>query len=178
MIVGHFGLVGLVRSRLRLASLVWLIPAAVAPDLLDLMYSLTGICSPYGLYSHTLPAVVLLAAAIGGAALLAEGRATALGCALVALLHPALDFFTGNKLFWPGGEMHGLRLYDRPLSDFALESIILVAGWSLARRAGDRPMWTRSIAGLAALLAIQATANVLHRSIKPSTCAMVPAARL
>jgi len=72
--------------------------------------AVAGTCNPYALYSHTLPAVALLASIVGGAAYLMAARAspqgtalpTALGCVIVIALHPLLDFFTGHKLLWPG----------------------------------------------------------------------------
>jgi hypothetical protein len=173
VIVGHLGVAAaLARLRPRV-SLWWLVPAAIAPDLLDVGYALGGICNPFGLYSHTLPAAILLAAVLAGAALLAGRRETAPFLALVVLLHLPADFITGQKLYWPGGALHGLRLYDRPLADFLFESVIVAGGWLLLRGSSDTPVWARRRGSLAALIAVQATFAVLHEHLtKPTACAV------
>jgi hypothetical protein len=173
VIVGHLGVAAaLARLRPRV-SLWWLLPAAIAPDLLDVGYALSGICNPFGLYSHTLPAATLLAAVLASAAFLAGRRETASFVALVVLLHLPADFITGQKLYWPGGALHGLRLYDRPLADFFLESVIVAGGWLLLRGASGIPVWARRRRSLAALLVVQATFAILHDHLtKPTACAV------
>ena len=41
---------------------MWLLVASIAPDILDGVYALARVCSPYGVYSHSLPAIAVLAA--------------------------------------------------------------------------------------------------------------------
>ena len=36
------------------------------PDVLDVAFAMSGICSPFGLYTHTLPAIALETAVVGG----------------------------------------------------------------------------------------------------------------
>jgi hypothetical protein len=174
VIVGHIGVAGaLARVRPRV-SLWWLLPAAIAPDLLDIGYALAGVCNPYGLYSHTLPAAVLLGAAIAAAAFLAGRRETAVLVCLVVLLHLPLDYVTGRKLYWPGGEMYGLMLYDRPLLDFLVESTIAVAGWALLRGNPRTPRWARGAWSLALVIVVQAAFNAADDlASKPNACATV-----
>ena len=168
------------RGRSPRSSLLWLLPASVAPDLLDVLMAAAGICNPSGLYSHTLPAVALLATVIGGSAyLIARGDnadlsavATAIACALVVLLHPALDFLTGQKLLWPGGALVGLRLYDWPLTDFLLESAVVIVGWLVLRRSPSVPRWAATPAAVCALVALQGAANLSVRSLKPNACSV------
>ena len=149
--------------------------ASLLPDVVDVGYSIAGICSPYGLYSHTVHAVVLQAALAGGVVLLATGSRsmTALFVAVV-LLHIPADFFTGHKLLLPGGEMVGLRLYDVPLHDFLLEVPILVAGWWLLRRSGRGPAWTSAVWVLVAVIVVQGVFDALRLGeggrLKPSRC--------
>jgi hypothetical protein len=178
VIVGHLGLAAAVRGTWPRTSLLWLLPASVAPDVVDVCLAVTGVCNPYGLYSHTMPAVALLAAAVGGAAYLTMARRgarpgampAALGCALVILLHPVLDLLTGSKLFWPGGALVGLGLYQRPLIDFTIESAIAAAGWVMLRRSQAVPRWASAPAALGALVVLQAMGNFVLHGMKPTAC--------
>lgn len=173
MIVGHVGVAAATRSGWRRPSLPWLLVACVAPDLVDIALALAGVCNPYGLYSHTVPAAALLAAVVGGAALLVTGsRATAIASALMVLLHLPLDLVTGHKIFWPGGPMMGLYLYQRPLLDFVIEAPMLLAGWWLLRRSRSAPRWATSVLVLGTLLGGQAVIDLAVRGgVKPTACA-------
>lgn len=170
MIAGHFGVAALVaRARPRL-SLWWLAPAAIAPDLLDIAYAATGVCNPSGLYSHTVPAALLLGGVIAGAAVLAGRRETAAASLALVLLHLPLDYVTGRKLLWPGGELHGLMLYDRPLANLALDMLLLAAGVALLRGVPTVPWWARSRLLLALLVGVQVVAAAREDGIKPNAC--------
>lgn len=199
MITGHLGLAAIVHAARRGTwalqsesqigsqsgsrhdwSLYWLAGASVAPDVVDALFAAARLCNPHGLYSHTVPAAVLIAALTGGAAFLATGRRSTgvLALALV-LAHIPLDYLTGHKLFWPGDELRGLHLYTRPLLDFVLESVVVAAGWWLLRRQGRAPRWTTSWTTLIALIALQGTLSAVGDSkggIKPSACARAQAA--
>lgn len=179
MITGHLGIAGIARSSVREplkpAWFALLLGASLAPDVADLLYWVAGICSPYGLYSHTLHAVVIQAAVIGGIALLVSGsRSVALLFAVVVLLHMPGDWFTGRKLFAPGGEMMGLRLYERPLWDWALELPILLLGWLMLRRGGKAPAWATSVWSLLLMVLLQTGFDILGASrgggVKPNAC--------
>jgi hypothetical protein len=176
VIVGHLGLAGAVRGRAPRAALLWLLPATLAPDLLDAAYAVAGVCNPYGLYSHTIPAVALLAAVIGGAALLAADRATALACVVVILLHPALDYFTGSKLAWPGGDLVGLRWYDRPGLDFVAEVALLAVGWLVVRTTIAPSRRRIAAAVVVALVVVQGAMDAVYKpgGWKPTACAAPP----
>ena len=114
-------------------------------------------------------AAALTAAVLGGAALLTEDRATcAIEVALV-FLHLPFDWPTGQKLFWPGGEIHGLRWYYQPLRDFAIEAATIVAGFLLLLRAEPRRCKQLLIVA-AALLASQAVFDSTSALRKPSGC--------
>jgi hypothetical protein len=185
VITGHLGVAGIVRSvshaNMNSGMFVALVLASLAPDIADELYFLLGICSPYGLYSHTLHAVVLEAAIIGGMAFLATGsRVTALTFAFVVLLHVPADYFTGSKLLTPGGEMVGLSWYDRPLYDYLLELPIVLLGWWLLRRSGRAPRWTTSVWVLVLVLIVQTAFDVrfagANRGVKSSACFLAPAA--
>lgn len=171
MITGHLGVAAATRSGWPRTSLIWLIAGSIAPDLLDISYAAVGFCNPDGLYSHTVPVAALLALLLGGAAFAAtKSRATALGTAVMVLLHLPPDLVTGYKVYWPGGSRLGLDLYDRPLLDFAVEALVLAAGWWLLRHSGTAPRWATSVATLTALLIVQGVADGLQGPLKPSAC--------
>jgi hypothetical protein len=170
VIVGHLGVAAaLVRWRPRVSPL-WIIAAAVAPDALDIAYATAGICNPFGLYSHTLPAALLLGVALAGGAVLAGRRETALVVLLAVLIHLPFDLPTGRKLLWPGGELHGLGLYQRPATDFMMESLLVLAGWALLRGREGIPRWVSSWRTVAALVALQGMADLVGH-LKPTGCA-------
>ncbi len=177
MITGHLGVAALLRSsssaEFRAPAYIALLLASVSPDVLDVSFALVGICSPYGLYTHTLYSVLLQAVIIGGVAFLVSGSsAVAAVFASAVLLHLPGDFITGRKLFLPGGEMIGLRVYDQPALDFLLEVPIVIVGWLVMRRSRRSAAWATSGWVLAALLAAQfvfdATADPRLR--KPNAC--------
>lgn len=171
MITGHLGVAAAARSRWPMLPLLWLVPVTFAPDLLDVGYALAGICSPYGLYSHTVPAAAITGAVLGGIAFLATGsRTMGLVSAGVVLAHLPLDLVTGYKVYWPGGPLLGLHLYERPLLDFLVEVPVVLAGWWLLRRTGRGPRWTSLAAAAFALVLVQGVFDVLHRGLKPTGC--------
>lgn len=177
MITGHLGVAAAVHAARRDSSLPWLLGASIAPDLLDGLFALAGECNPHGLYSHTVPAAALLAAVVGGAAFLAtRRRMSGLLAALLVLVHLPLDFITGQKLFWPGGELTGLHLYEYPVADFVLEALVLSAGWWALRRSGRAPRQLTGWPTLALLLALQGV-GLLGQDrggMKPTACAGRP----
>ncbi|MDB4893638.1 MAG: hypothetical protein JWL61_5493 [Gemmatimonadetes bacterium] len=182
MITGHLGIAAAARSFSRepMGSILFvaLLLAAIVPDAVDALYWVIDICSPYGLYSHTTYAVALEAAIIGGLAFLAtRSRGVTLTFVLVVLLHSPADYFTGRKLFVPGGEMLGLRMYERPIVDWMLEVPLVIAGWWLLRRSGRSPRWAASVWAIVALVLLQATLDAFvigrGRSLKPNGCPVV-----
>jgi hypothetical protein len=171
VITGHLAVAAAARSRWPGASLFWLLPASVAPDLLDIGYALTGVCSPYGLYSHSVPAAALTAAVLGGTLFLTTGSRTAgLVTAGVVLAHLPLDLVTGHKIFWPGGPLIGLSLYQRPWLDFLLEVPLVLGGWWLLRRSGRAPRWATTTLAAAGLVVVQGVFDGLQGGLKPSGC--------
>jgi hypothetical protein len=173
VITGHLGVAALARSRWPVLSLLWLVPVAIAPDLLDLAYVVAGICNPYGLYSHTVPVLALTGAVLGGIAFLATGsRVAGLVTAALVLAHLPPDLVTGHKILWPGGPLLGLYLYQRPLLDFLVEVPIALAGWWLLRRSGRGPRWATTGAAALILVLVQATFDMRSRD-KPNACQQV-----
>jgi hypothetical protein len=171
VITGHLGVAAAARGRWPVVPLFWLLGASIAPDLLDVAYAVLGICSPYGLYSHTIPAAALIAVVLGGIAFLSTGsRAAGLLVAGVVLAHLPLDFITGHKIYWPGGPLLGLQWYDRPLLDFLAELPFVLGGWWLLRRTHRGPRWAVVGAAAVGLVLAQATFDLVQRGLKPSAC--------
>lgn len=177
MITGHLGVAAAARGGWPTLSLFWLVPVAVAPDLLDVAYAMADVCSPYGLYSHTVPAAALTASVLGGGAFLVTGsRAAGLVTALVVLARLPLDLVTGRKIFWPGGPLLGLHLYRQPLLDFVVEVPIALGGWWLLRRRGRGPRWATMGAAAIAMVIVQGTFDLLERGLKPTGCSWAASA--
>jgi len=174
VIAGHLGIAGAAHAARRDSSLGWLLVAAMTPDLVDGLFVVARTCNPHGLYSHTLPAAVLTAAVMGAVAYFAtDRRSTGALCVLMALSHLPLDYITGRKLFWPGGELLGLSLYENPAADFVLEASMALGGWWLVRRGRDAPRWASAWLALGAMLALQGVMNIAgsRGGMKPSSCA-------
>ena len=185
MITGHFGVAAIAgsasRARMSHGMFIALVLASLAPDIVDTLFATLGVCNPSGLYSHTLYAAVLEAAIIAAIAFLATGsRVTALTFAVVVLLHIPADYFTGRKLFLPGGEMVGLLWYERPLYDYLLEVPIVLLGWWLLHRSGRAPRWVTSALAIVPVLVMQTAFDVVSartsRGIKPNACFRTPTA--
>jgi len=165
MYIGHVG-AALAAKRLRVSvGLVVLLIATYAPDWIDTGLCVTGGFDPGEMLSHSIPAVLLFAAAGFAAYTLITGDRT--GGALIAaviLSHMFLDWITGSKPTWPGGPMIGLQLYSRPIADFIAEGVVITAGavfYSRSLPPRRRPLLDLSIM-LGALLALQLTIDVAH----------------
>ena len=179
MIVGHIGIAFGARALRHEAPLVWLLAAAILPDIADGVLAVAGVCNSFGTYSHSVPASLTLAVAAGGLALaLTRNRAVALAAAAVVLTHLPLDLFTGRKALWPGGPVAGLFLYRFPVWDFLIELPVVTLGWLMLRRSKAAPWQVTGVAALASLLILQATADYTsaHRPLKPpSPCERITA---
>ncbi len=180
MIFGHLGVAALVRATQRnpggTLALLLLCAASVVPDIVDLVYGVVKICSPYGLYSHTIPAIAIEAAVVGGIALLVtDRRSVALLFALVVPLHLAADFITMNKLVMPGGDLVGFRAFARPGVDFLVELPLILVGWWMLRRSGRGPAWSVTWAMLLLVIGLQGVADVIApgRSFKANSCPVI-----
>jgi hypothetical protein len=175
VITGHLGIAGAAHASRRDSSLPWLLVAAMVPDIVDALFVVVRQCNPHGLYSHTVPAAALLAVVFGAVAYyFTDQRATGVLSALLVLAHLPPDYITGRKLFWPGAELMGLRLYDHPIGDFALEALLVLLGWWLLRRRPWAPRWATGRATLVSLLVIQIVVEALGAvkgGVKPSSCA-------
>ena len=171
MIVGHFGFAYGVRALDTrepdaAAPLLWLLAAAVAPDLLDGVYALRHYCNPDDVMSHSLPAVGILAAAFGVASLLhTRNVTTALLVAGLVIFHLPPDYLTGRKSLWPGGPVAGLYIYRWSWLDLLVEVPVIVGGWWMLRRTRFTPRIAVSGLALATMLTVQCTLD-LHTAIR------------
>src|SRR4051794_9062187 len=86
VITGHLGVAAAANATRRDSTLLWLLGASMAPDVVDALFVVARSCNPHGLYSHTVPAAALIAAVTGAAAYLGTNqRATGLLAALLVL---------------------------------------------------------------------------------------------
>ena len=157
-----------------------LVIASELPDWADASLCISGVRTPvYGMLSHSLPAVAVLAVLAGTvAAVIGPSRSSgefpvrlptaaslvviAGPVALAVALHMVSDWFTGLKPTWPGGPMIGLQLYRVPVVDFLLEAVVVILGW-LAYKATlpQNPRAARAASLLlASLLVLQLAADV------------------
>jgi len=161
MIFGHIGVALAAKSWRREAPLVLLFTAAIAPDLLDGVYTFAQFCNPFGAYSHSLVAIAALAGAFALLSLaLTRNPSVAGAIVLVTLAHVPADYLTGAKLAWSYGPVIGLFLYRWPLVDFAIELPLIVAGWWLFRRSTAAPRWMGGYEALAVLVVAQGLFDV------------------
>jgi hypothetical protein len=178
MYIGHAG-AALAAKRVRKSiGLLVLLIATYTPDWVDTGLCLMGRYNDYQLYSHSIPAVSLFALVTFALyALVSRDLKGALVVAAVIVSHMFLDWITGYKPTWPGGPMIGLRLYDHPIADFAVEAVVIALGAALYARTlparakgetGKQPgtaglrRWSDATIMFAALLALQLAVDFGH----------------
>jgi membrane-bound metal-dependent hydrolase YbcI (DUF457 family) len=157
MYVGH---VGAALGAKRIAPAVamgTLVFATYIPDWVDAALCLSGKYHDAQMYSHSIPAAVVLAALAGATQLRRLDIRAALVVAAVVISHVLLDYITGIKPTWLGGPFIGLEIYRYPILDFAIEAIVIVTGWMFYRRTlpAGLPKWNPSSTMLLVLLLMQ-----------------------
>ena len=168
MLIGHVGAAYAARRRWPAAPLAWLVFASFAPDIWRIVLADSGYrWWPSNTYSHALPWSGIIAVVVASMAwlVLANGRA-ALAIGAVSASHVALDMISGWKPLWIGGPV-GLDLYHVELVEFALEAVLLWAGWRLLRPT-TVPRWIVSRRMLVLLLAVQAAYSWTAYSARPA----------
>ena len=166
MITGHIGIAFGARALDRRppdmrAPLLWLLAASVAPDGVDSLLALGKYCNPAGSFSHSLPAVGILATLFAVASFLhTRSAVTGLIVGAMVVMHLPPDYITGRKALWAGGPETGFYIYRWGWLDFLVELPVVVAGWWMLRRARFTPKWVVSVFALAALLTVQAAFDV------------------
>jgi hypothetical protein len=167
VITGHLALAYGASGALRDRRMLWLAGATVASDVVDLGLALLQRCSPYGLYSHSIPALAVLAPAAAAVCWIAtrDRRVTAAALA-ISVLHLPLDLVTGRKVVWPYQALFGLDVYKVPVLDLAIELPMLLIGWWYARSVLGASGFWRSRWLLGALVALQCVLAVSKISKK------------
>jgi hypothetical protein len=133
---GHAGIGLFATSRRPRVSIALLVPVAFAPDWIQWMLATLGVTRNSSIsISHSLVSIVVGATAVA-AGYWAVSRSNA-GAAIVWLTylsHWPADFITGVKPIWPGGRGFGLNLYQYPVIDAVIESLLVIACWVAYRR--------------------------------------------
>lgn len=162
MITGHFAVGYLAGATLRDRRLLWLCGASFAPDIVDAAFALAGRCNAYGAYSHSLPALAVLAPLSAAICwMVTRDRRYALAAALLTISHLGLDMVSGQKAILVTGPLIGLSLYQWPAVDFVLETVLMALVWGWARvRLGHGVRWVRKYS-IVLLLALQCLCDVL-----------------
>jgi len=162
---GHLGL-ALGAKGLKADAPLWML--VFAAQACDWAQAVACVAAPIGasaMWSHSVPAVLVLALALTVAAYArTRGAGLALVIGAVTVSHPLADYLTGWKPTWPGGPMIGLRLYGHPIADFVTEGMVILIGALLYARTlptRRRPSVDVSIM-LGALLVLQLTIDVAH----------------
>lgn len=159
MYTGHFGIALAGKGLHPRVPLGVFITAAFGLDLVSTGLVLAGMEGPLKTWAESAVGAVVVAALAG--VLYAMWRRGdergALLVAAVALLHLPADLATNELPLWPKGPRLGGALYVHPAADFAVEAVVVAAGWFLYRRSlpevGRRwPAWL----ALLMLLALQA----------------------
>jgi hypothetical protein len=158
LVTGHLSTAYLARAKWPRSEMVALLVASILPDLADFVLPQGNQCrTSCGLYTHAFPAIVILALLASVLAwFIWHRRATAVLVGVLICVHALFDLTTGFKPFWFGGPSMGLGLYRFQLLDFAVESIMVIAGWLVLRRSKDAPRYATTYTALFLLIALQA----------------------
>ncbi len=170
MYAGHVGIALGAHGFRRTVPLWLLVLASQLPDWTDAGFCLAGMRpSVPGMYSHSLPAIAILAAIAAVVTYSMQRDTTAiLLVAAIVVSHVLGDYLTGIKPTWTGGPTVGLLLYRSPAIDFILEAAVVTAGWMIYRRSlpENRRSSLPAIGILGALLALQLAADIFM-SVSP-----------
>lgn len=169
MYIGHVG-AALAAKRARASvGLAVLLVATYTPDWVDAGLCLAGVYNPNAVLSHSVPAIALFAL-VGSAvyALRTGDRTGGILVGGVVVSHMLLDWITGHKPTWPGGQMIGLGLYAHPVADFIAEGALIVIGALVYGRTlpGRDRAWVDVLIMIGALLALQLGVDVAQMLLK------------
>lgn len=150
MYAGHAALATLAKARRPRIPIGVLVPIAFAPDWIECLADALGHYNK--ILSHSLVSVAIgstLVALVYWA--LTRERGDAFVVWLTYVSHWVADFITGIKPTWPGGPQVGLMLYDHPLGDLLLETVLIIVCWLVYRRSLPAESRRRSILWLGPL---------------------------
>lgn len=158
MYAGHAAVALALKTRDPRVPMLPLALACYGPDWLETVLGLFRGRVEMSLYTHYLPG--LLTGALAAAALYTVLLRRPGGWVILSgwLLHWPADFFTAHKGLLSPTVRVGLDLYNLPLADFAVESLLVLACVALyARTFAHSPAQRRWVGGMAAaLLVLQA----------------------
>jgi hypothetical protein len=157
---GHAAIALALKRREPRLPIIPLVLAAFGPDWLGLVLMIPG-RREEAVFTHSIPAV-LIGGGLAAALYATTRRPGARTIFLAWLLHWPADLFTGRKPLLFAEPLIGLDLYNFPVVDFALESVVVVIGCVLyARTFPPRGELRRVVVILgAALIALQAAVDV------------------
>lgn len=169
MYVGHLGPALGAKRLAPSVALATLVVATYLPDWVDASLCVSGRYHDAQMYSHSIPAMLVLALLAGATQVKRADKRAALVVAGVVISHVMLDYLTGIKPTWPGGPSIGLEIYRYPIADFAAESAVIIGGWLMYRGTlnAERGRWNSSTMMLASLLLMQAGVDAA-RLLSPS----------
>lgn len=165
MVTGHLSVAFLAKARWPRAAFVALLVATMLPDLADFVLPQGNQCrTSCELYTHAVPAVLVLALLMSGLAWQVwHRRITAALAGGLVVVHVGCDLLTGFKPFWLGGPSTGLQLYRYPGADFVLEAMMSTIGWLVLRRSAEAPRWAVHPVTLLLLFALQGAFDLWQR---------------
>lgn len=133
-----------------------LVAAAFGPDWVELFLGLLKGRSTGEVYSHFIPGVLLGACVAALCYEILFRRRGGRWVAMAWLLHWPADFLTAHKpLIDPGGRVIGLDLYNVPIADLVIESVlVVVCAWVYSRRYAPEHWQRRWIAAAAVALVL------------------------
>jgi DNA-directed RNA polymerase subunit RPC12/RpoP len=156
---GHAAIALALKARDPRVPIVPLALACYGPDWIELALMIPHPRAGMAVYTHSIPAVLLGAAAASALYALIARRPGALTILVGWLLHWPADLITGRKPLAGPQPLIGLDLYHLPVADATLETIIVIAACALYGRAVARTVAQRRVvASLGVALALlQAT---------------------
>lgn len=160
MYVGHVGAALGAKRVVPSIALGTFVIAAYLPDWMDATLCVTGRYHDAQMYSHSVPAVLVLAVLAGATQFKRQGIGPALAVAAVVISHVLLDYLTGIKPTWPGGPFIGLEIYRHPVVDVIVESALIIVGWLWYRQTLPRPARKLNDSSLMLLLLLLLQAGV------------------
>lgn len=171
MYVGHAAVALALRSKYPGVAILPLALACYGPDLVEAVLMFPAPRAAMGVYTHSIPALVIGAlVAAGTYALFTRNRADAFAIFAGWMLHWPADFFTGLKPILGLDTRVGLDLYHLPAADYALESLCVVAACAVyARRFAPSRRERRVVVALGcALLVLHAALLWIMTEIEPA----------
>jgi hypothetical protein len=155
MYAGHAAIALIIKSRRPDVPMLPLALACYGPDFIDISLMIPHTRAGMGPYSHSIPAVLIGAAAAAICFAMTAGRPGAMAIFIGWLVHWPADVLTGIKPIINLHAVVGLDLYHLPPADAILEVVlILAAGWVYAQARVRERRQMRVVVVMAAVLIV------------------------